>query len=311
MSSDETPNASSPRERRDAVREKAQLVRAQQTRMRLIRAASIAVGAVAVIVAGAVAITMTVSSAASRPLLKPANADHDGFAVVGVEGVGLVTETTPDDAAAASADESPSPTPSASAEDAPAVDIRVYVDYLSTGARDFQLANVQQLSNWFSEDAATVTYYPVAMLTSKSNGTKYSQRAAAAAACVGTHAPDSFFAFNNALLAQQPDVGTDGLNNSELAALAIASGAKQPTVIRECIEDEDFTGWAKEATARALEAIPDTDDLALTSSPTVLVNGQPYVGALGDPKEFAQFVLTIASDAYYQENATPTPTPSS
>ena len=39
----------------------------------------------------------------------------------------------------------------------------------------------------------------------------------------------------------------------------------------------------------------------------VLVNGMPYVGALDDPKEFAQFVLTSASDAYYK---TPTATPS-
>ena len=39
----------------------------------------------------------------------------------------------------------------------------------------------------------------------------------------------------------------------------------------------------------------------------ILVNGKPYVGALDDPKEFAQFVLTIASDAYY---STPTPTAS-
>ena len=41
----------------------------------------------------------------------------------------------------------------------------------------------------------------------------------------------------------------------------------------------------------------------------VLVNGTPYVGALDDPKEFAQFVLTIASDAYYKEPRAPTPTP--
>ena len=34
----------------------------------------------------------------------------------------------------------------------------------------------------------------------------------------------------------------------------------------------------------------------------ILVNGTPYVGALDDPKEFAQFVLTIASDAYYKES---------
>ena len=41
----------------------------------------------------------------------------------------------------------------------------------------------------------------------------------------------------------------------------------------------------------------------------VLVNGEQYVGALDDPKEFAQFVLTSASDAYYS-TPTPTATPS-
>ena len=43
----------------------------------------------------------------------------------------------------------------------------------------------------------------------------------------------------------------------------------------------------------------------------ILVNGTPYVGALDDPKEFAQFVLTIASDTYYKESGAtpPTPTP--
>jgi protein-disulfide isomerase len=309
MSSDETPNTSAPRERREAVREKAQQVRARQSRMGLIRAAAIAVGALAVIVAGAVVVTMTVSSEAAKPLLTPTNVTNDGFQVVGVEGVGLVTDNP---AATGSPEPTETPEPAETtdaAADQSKVDIRVYVDYLSTGSRDFQLSNVQQLSNWYAEDAATVTYYPVAMLTSKSNGTKYSQRAAGAAACVGTHAPESFFAFNNALLAQQPDIDSDGFNDSELAALAIASGAKDPKKIRECIEEQDFTGWAKDATERALQGIPDTDSLELTSAPTVLVNGMPYVGALTDPKEFSQFVLTIASDTYYEETATPTPTP--
>ena len=43
----------------------------------------------------------------------------------------------------------------------------------------------------------------------------------------------------------------------------------------------------------------------------VLVNGQPYVGALDDPAEFSQFVSTTASGAFYKqqlEEATPTPT---
>ncbi len=148
------------------------------------------------------------------------------------------------------------------------------------------------------------------MLTAKSNGTKYSLRAASAAACVATHSPDTFFAFNNALLTQQPDVDSDGFTDAELADLAIASGADSPKVVRSCIEEQSFATWAKEATERALKGLPDTDDVALTGTPMILVNGTPYVGALDDPKEFAQFVLTIASDAYYKESGeTPTPDP--
>ena len=78
--------------------------------------------------------------------------------------------------------------------------------------------------------------------------------------------------------------------------------------MRSCIEDESFAGWAKSATDRALESIPGTDGVSLTGTPMVLVNGIPYVGALDDPAEFSQFVLTIASDSYYT-SATPTPTP--
>lgn len=315
MSSDESPNASEPSDRRDAVREKAQQVRVQQSRTRLFRTAAVGVAAVAVIVAGALVVTWTVSSEAAKPVLVPTNETNDGFLVTGVEGVGLASvpsegladaEPTPS-AEATDEAEAEAEAEGDAASDESVLDVRVYVDYLSAGAREFQLANVQQLSNWVSEDAASVTYYPVSMLTSKSNGTKYSQRAAGAAACVGTHSPESFFAYNNALLAQQPEIDSDGLVNADLADLAIAIGASQPKVVRECIEDQDFSAWANDATERALQEIPDTDGLALTATPMVLVNGVPYAGSLTDPKEFAQFVLTIASDMYYEATATPTP----
>jgi len=314
MSSDDSPNASGPRERRDAVREKAQQVHVRQSRARAIRTATIATAVVAVVAVAAVVVTWVVSSAASRPLLKPANVTNDGFHVTQVTGVGIMTDTSESGDATPSAAATPTaeatPDPSATPTDRPAVDIRVYVDYLSTGSRAFQLANVQQLSEWVSQDAATLSYYPVAMLTAKSNGTKYSLRAASAAACVATYSPDDFFAFNNALLSQQPDVESDGLTDSELAALAIASGADDPKVVRDCIEEQAFATWAKDATDRALKGLPDTDDVALTGTPMILVNGSPYVGALDDPKEFAQFVLTIASDAYYKQTGeTPSPTP--
>lgn len=324
MSSDESPNVPAERDRRHAVREKAQQVQAKQSRARLIRTSSIAAVIVAVVAVAAIVVTWVVTSAASQPLLRPTNVTNDGFLVTTVSGVGSATDsgTVDDETAAQSLEavptETPTPTPSPSTTEQPVVDIRVYVDYLSTGSHDFQVANVQQLSKWVSEDAATLTYYPVAMLTAKSNGTKYSLRAAGAAACVATHSPETFFAFNNALLERQPAVDSDGYTDVELANMAQASGVDSPKVVRSCIEKQAFASWAKSATERALQGLPDTDDVALTGTPMVLVNGIPYVGALDDPKEFAQFVLTSASDAYYStpsptaspsETASPTPAP--
>ncbi|WP_374975110.1 DsbA family protein [Microbacterium trichothecenolyticum] len=310
MSSDESPNAA-PSERRDAVREKAQQVKARQSRARLIRRTSLVAVAVAFVAVIAVVVTWTVSSSASKPTMSPAKGVDGGFVVTDVTGAGVADDPGVGglvDGEASTAPET-EPTPTATPTEAPAVDIRVYVDYLSTGSREFQLANMKQLSTWVDNGAATLAYYPVAMLTAKSNGTKYSLRAAGAAACVAQHAPDYFFAFNDALLRQQPEVDSDGLTDDELATLAQATGLDSPKVVRACIEDQSYASWAKSATEQALKELPDTDGVALTGTPMVLVNGTQYVGKLDDPKEFAQFVLTVASDAYFKGTPTPTPTP--
>ena len=91
-------------------------------------------------------------------------------------------------------------------------------------------------------------------------------------------------------------------------AVSIATGLDGPKVVRSCIEKQSYASWAKTATERALKELPGTDGVALTGTPMVLVNGTQYVGALDDPKEFAQFVLTVASDTYYESTPTPTPT---
>ena len=54
-----------------------------------------------------------------------------------------------------------------------------------------------------------------------------------------------------------------------------ASGVESPKVVRSCIEKQAFATWAKAATERALQGLPDTDDVALTGTPMVLVNGIP------------------------------------
>src|SRR5690606_34226249 len=113
----------------------------------------------------------------------------------------------------------PTPDPSASAS---AVDVHIYVDYLSPGAGEFERANSRQLGGWINDGLVTVTYHPVSMLTASSSGTKYSLRSAAAAACVATHSPDKFYAYNHELLIDQPEVDSSGRTDVELADLAVA-----------------------------------------------------------------------------------------
>ena len=188
------------------------------------------------------------------------------------------------------------------------MDIRVYVEYLSPGSQRLPGGNAPQLRSWVDAGRR------VAHLLSRRDAHLEVERhalllpAASPAPASRIHSPETFFQFTNALLAQQPELDSAGFTDSELASMAIASGAASPKVVRACIEDEDFASWAKAATDRALKEIPDTDGVALTGTPMVLVNGIPYAGALDDPAEFSQFVLTIASDSYYK-TASPTPSP--
>ena len=310
MSSDETPNVPSPRNSREAVREKAQKVHAQQSRARIMR--RIIIAAVAIVAVGAIgtAVTLAVSAQVSKPQLTPSGMDGDGILVSDISASAAsdqVAATPSPDETEATGEAAPTPAPTTSST----VDIHIYVDYLSPDAGEFERANARQLVNWINEGAATVTYHPVALLTASSNGTKYSLRSAAAAACVATHSPEQFYAFNHDLLDDQPEVNTDGYSDVELADIAGAVGSDNAKSVRSCIEDQDYVTWAKEATSRALEGpLVGSEDLVLTSAPMIVVNGEAYVGALDDPSEFSQFVLTVASETYYStESPTPTPTP--
>jgi protein-disulfide isomerase len=308
MSSDETPNVPTPRNSREAVREKAQQVHAQQSRARLMR--RIIIGAVAIVAVGAIgtAVTLAVSAQVSKPRLTPSGMESDGVVVTDIGAVAtsdqMPANPTPDPTEAG---ETATPTPKATSSEK--VDIHVYVDYLSPDAGKFERANARQFAGWINEGAVTVSYHPVALLTASSNGTKYSLRSAAAAACVATHSPAQFYAFNHDLLDDQPQVGSDGLSDEELANLAGAVGVDNGKAVRSCIENGDFVSWAKEATTRALDGpLAGSDDLVLTAAPMIVANGEAYVGALDDPAEFSQFVLSVASDAS-RETPTPTPTP--
>jgi protein-disulfide isomerase len=216
-------------------------------------------------------------------------------------GQGLVAETTP----ALQPDEEPA---APSENEAGVVDIRIYVDYLCPICGAFEAANTEQIQGWVEDGSVTLETHPIAILDSQSQGTKYSTRAANAAACVANYSPDSFFEFSKVLFENQPAEQTAGLDDAALIDLTSEAGASDASSIETCINDQEFKNWVGDATNRALTGpIPDSDIDAVEGTPTVIVNGVRYTGAIDDADEFAAFVLAQSSTP--EATATPTPTP--
>lgn len=284
----------SKNDRREAARQKANELRAAQ-RKKDLRNRVLVQGGIIVAVLAVVAIVAVIVVTSIRPASNgPANMASDGIVI----GQGLAA--VPTEALAAGAD--PVPT----ADDPAVAQIRVYVDYLCPYCGDFERANGDQMESLIESGAATVEVHPIAILTAKSAGTQYSLRAANAAACVADSSPDSFWAFNSALFADQPAEGTEGLTDEQLVATAATAGA---TGVEDCIEDQDFAGFVQSATDRAKEGpLPGTDVEKVEGTPTILVNGRQYTGSLEDTEEFRAFVLQASSDTYSTSTPTPTPT---
>ncbi|MDJ0324271.1 thioredoxin domain-containing protein [Cryobacterium sp. PH31-AA6] len=287
----------SKNQRRDAARIKATRLRVQQKkkdrRNRVFLQGGIAVASIAVVAIIALIIMNSIRPAGPGP----ANMASDGILI----GEGMTAVTT------SALQPNRKPVPSKPDSTGTVADIRIYVDYLCPFCGQFEKANSSQIVTWVKSGAATVEIHPISILTSKSAGTQYSLRAANAAACVANYAPDDFYAFNTALFADQPKEGTAGLDDSEIKSLVKTAGVGTASAkINTCIDDATFKAWVVGATDRALSGpLPNSSVKAITGTPTVLVNGKQYVGALDDPKEFAAFVLQSAGETY----STSTPAP--
>lgn len=289
----------SKNQRRDVAREKAKQLRLNQKkkdrRNKVFLQGGIAIVAVAIVALVAIVIMNSIRPAGPGP----SNMASDGVLV----GEGM--------AAVETSALLPDSKPQASKPDTTGTiaNIRVYVDYLCPFCGQFETTNSEQIAQWVDSGAATVEIHPISILTSKSAGTQYSLRAANAAACVANYSPDNFYAVNAALFAAQPEEGSAGLSNAELKDIVDGAGVKTAvSTIHTCIDDTTYKSWVLAATDRALSGpIPNSSIKAITGTPTVLVNGKQYVGALDDPKEFAAFVLQAVGETY--STATPTPTP--
>jgi protein-disulfide isomerase len=288
MNSNIYGNAVPPKkDRREQARETAKIqrdaLRKKEQRKRFFVRGGVGVGLLAV----AAIVALIVVNSVQPPVPGPTNMASDGIVLIG-DGTSITAE--PSESVEAGGDLVPTDT---SALDT-LVNIVIYVDYLCPVCGIFEETNAAQLEEWVTAGEASLEVHPISILNRLSAGTDYPSRAAGAAACVAAIEPDRFFAVNAALFAQQPAENTGGLSNAELVTLAEEAGVTDESVAT-CIEDETYTDWADAATERALAGpIPNSDLPAVTGTPTVLVNGVKYPGAVDDAAAFAEFVATQA-----------------
>ncbi|MBT1665211.1 DsbA family protein [Curtobacterium flaccumfaciens] len=286
-------------ERREAARQRAQRARTQQKRRQRGVRLGLQIGLGVVLLAAATIVTLVLVDS-----VKPAG---PGPSTMSQGGITIGQDLKPVEASASgSASASPS---SAATDGAGTVRITLYVDYLCPGCGQFEQANGDYIKDLVDSGAATVDIHPVAVLSNRSQGTKYSLRAANAAACVAEHSPNQFYAVNQALFAKQPDEGTPGLTDAELTDVVTGvQGLQERSAVRSCIADQDYAKWVDEQTTAVSDGtIPGSTLKEFPGTPLVLVNGQRY--ELTSPvtnDDFRTFVVTAAGAT----DATPTPTPS-
>ena len=290
-------------EQRELAREKARVLREEQKKRERRNKWLIQGGIIVAVlaVAGLVAGLLLNNVRPEGP--GPANMASNGIVLTGAEGAISAVETPALGAGA-------TPTPTVPDDSGTVANIVTYIDYLCPFCGQFEQTNSESIRAMIEEGAATLEVHPIAILTNKSAGTQYSLRAANAAACVADSSPESFLDFHDLMFQNQPEEGTEGLSNDEIAELAKQAGVSSLSTIEKCIDDKQFHTWVQDATNQALtQPVPNSELTSITGTPTVLVNGKQYVGSLTDPAEFQSFVLQATGETFSESNTTPTPTP--
>lgn len=158
--------------------------------------------------------------------------------------------------------------------------VDLWFDPMCPGCGQFERLNGETLAAAVAGDAITLRLHPLSFLDRYSNGTAYSSRAVAALTCVAVHDPDKALDYFRALYEDQPEEGSNGLTDDELATRATDLGI---TDISGCIERSGpYQAWAQANTAHSQSGPIEVDGKkvldSIESTPTVLVNGKPFTG---------------------------------
>lgn len=160
--------------------------------------------------------------------------------------------------------------------------VGVYYDYMCSICRTFFTVNGMDLMTLRDSGTIVLDYHPIATLDNMTT-TKYSTRAANAAATVADKEPIHFVIFNDILMSNQP-VDASGLTDEQIAQFANTVGIA-PTTIK-LFSQNLYAGWVDKATNIVVKA-GNTEML-----PMIVVNEKPLADGVdwSKPGELSKYL---------------------
>jgi protein-disulfide isomerase len=249
---------------RDVARQRAEAERRRKRRNKWFLQGGIGLGIIAV-AAIVTLVIVNVNSANTVSAAGPKNMVTGAIQFTGKDGA-----VTPVTSGAVSADASASPKPTAGPDGT--VQVTEYIDWACPVCKQFEAAYADQILDKVKSGDVRLAIQPVSILDRSYQNTRYASRAANAAMCVANYQPDKFLDVQTQFYDNQPEEGTAGLTNKQIADLVDKGGATGSKV-SECLSSEQFRGWVTRSTDTVVNdpALQGTQGFG---TPTVLVNGE-------------------------------------
>jgi protein-disulfide isomerase len=167
------------------------------------------------------------------------------------------------------------------------VTLDLYEDFMCPICHEFENQSGATIKQWVTDKKVTVRYHPVAILDASSNGTKYSSRAAGAAAAAAQSG--KLVEFHDVLYANQPKENSSGLTNAKLIELGKSVGLTS-TAFTDAIDKGTYVPWAGQVTDTFAKR-------GYTGTPTIVVNTKTVTGASGGVPTTAELTAAVNAAA--------------
>ncbi|PZU49076.1 MAG: protein-disulfide isomerase [Microbacterium sp.] len=142
-----------------------------------------------------------------------------------------------------------------------------YIDFMCPICNQFESTFGDEILDLVNDGTITLNIHPIAILDSRSQGTKFSTRAANAMYCVAEADPDAAVPFMQAMYENQPEEGSSGLTDAQILDIAKGVGV---TGIDSCVTDGTYTSFVTAMTQKT-PIQPGQQGIA---TPTIAVNGE-------------------------------------